>query len=312
MNKLEIINLAKKYGNKTALNNFTYSFENGVYGLIGPNGAGKSTLMNILVDGITKTNGDVLYNGEKIEKLGKEFGISPVTARLIRNREVIGEAAFERYLNGSLKDLYDPHLLKDADRLTDILKVKIEEQKPIHIIGDYDIDGVMSTYILYRGIKHCGGNVSTQIPDRMKDGYGINENLIDQAKRDGMDTILTCDNGIAAISEIAHAKELGITICLEGDVPENSTYRILLDRAIRECVTNCAKHAHGKRVNVKIEENRREYLLKLTNDGMVPKKGAKEGGGLSALRRALEIEGCRMFTVFEPEFCLLIKMPKTK
>ena len=254
----------------------------------------------------------VINKGADFEKLGKEFGISPVTARLIRNREVIGEAAFERYLYGSLEDLYDPHLLKDADRLTDILKVKIEEQKPIRIIGDYDIDGVMSTYILYRGIKHCGGNVSTQIPDRMKDGYGINENLIDQAKRDGMDTILTCDNGIAAISEIAHAKELGITICLEGDVPENSTYRILLDRAIRECVTNCAKHAHGKRVNVKIEEDWREYLLKLTNDGMVPKKGAREGGGLSALRRALEIEGCRMFTVFEPEFCLLIKMPKTK
>lgn len=154
----------------------------------------------------------VINKGADFEKLGKEFGISPVTARLIRNREVIGEAAFERYLNGSLKDLYDPHLLKDADCLTDILKVKIEEQKPIRIIGDYDIDGVMSTYILYRGMKHCGGNVSTQIPDRMKDGYGINENLIDQAKRDGMDTILTCDNGIAAISEIAHAKELGMTV----------------------------------------------------------------------------------------------------
>lgn len=154
----------------------------------------------------------VINKGADFEKLGKEFGISPVTARLIRNREVIGEAAFERYLYGSLKDLYDPHLLKDADRLTDILKVKIEEQKPIRIIGDYDIDGVMSTYILYRGIQHCGGNVSTQIPDRMKDGYGINENLIDQAKRDGMDTILTCDNGIAAISEIAHAKELGMTV----------------------------------------------------------------------------------------------------
>ena len=82
----------------------------------------------------------VINKGADFEKLGKEFGISPVTARLIRNREVIGEAAFERYLNGSLKDLYDPHLLKDADRLTDILKVKIEEQKPIRIIGDYDID----------------------------------------------------------------------------------------------------------------------------------------------------------------------------
>ena len=125
----------------------------------------------------------VINKGADFEKLGKEFGISPVTARLIRNREVIGEAAFERYLNGSLKDLYDPHLLKDVEILTEILKTKIEEQKPVRIIGDYDIDGVMSTYILYRGIKHCGGNVSTQIPDRMKDGYGINENLIDQAKK---------------------------------------------------------------------------------------------------------------------------------
>ena len=154
----------------------------------------------------------VINKGADFEKLGKEFGISPVTARLIRNREVIGEAAFEKYLHGTLKDLYNPHLLKDVEILTEILKTKIEEQKPIRIIGDYDIDGVMSTYILYRGIKHCGGNVSTQIPDRMKDGYGINENLIDQAKRDGMDTILTCDNGIAAIPEIAHAKELGMTV----------------------------------------------------------------------------------------------------
>ena len=92
----------------------------------------------------------VINKGADFEKLGKEFGISPVTARLIRNREVIGEAAFERYLNGSLKDLYDPHLLKDADRLTDILKVKIEEQKPIRIIGDYDIDGVCQP-IFYTG-----------------------------------------------------------------------------------------------------------------------------------------------------------------
>ena len=154
----------------------------------------------------------VINKGADFEKLGKKFGISPVTARLIRNREVIGEAAFEKYLHGTLKDLYNPHLLKDVEILTEILKTKIEEQKPVRIIGDYDIDGVMSTYILYQGIRHCGGNVSTQIPDRMKDGYGINENLIDQAKKDGMDTILTCDNGIAAISEIAHAKELGMTV----------------------------------------------------------------------------------------------------
>ena len=154
----------------------------------------------------------VIQKGADFTGLGKRFGISPVTARLIRNRDVIGEEAFEKYLHGSLQDLYDPHLLKDAGLLTDLLKQKIEEKKTIRIIGDYDIDGVMSTYILYEGLRKCGADVSTQIPDRMKDGYGINESLIDQAKADGMDTIITCDNGIAAIDEIAHAKELGMTV----------------------------------------------------------------------------------------------------
>lgn len=144
--------------------------------------------------------------------ISRKFGISPVTARIIRNREVIGDAAVEKYLRGNVKDLYDPHLLWDADRLVDILSKKILQKAPIRIIGDYDIDGVMSTYILYQGIQRCGGNVNTKIPDRMKDGYGINESLIDEAYRDGIDTILTCDNGIAAISEIAHAKDLGMTV----------------------------------------------------------------------------------------------------
>ena len=154
----------------------------------------------------------MIQKGADFEKLGKKFGISPVTARLIRNREVIGEEAFDKYLNGTLKDLYNPHLLKDAELLTDILKKKIEEKQPVRIIGDYDIDGVMSTYILYEGITRCGGIVSTQIPDRMKDGYGINENLIIKAKEDSIDTIVTCDNGIAAIAEIAYAKKLGMTV----------------------------------------------------------------------------------------------------
>ena len=144
--------------------------------------------------------------------LGAKFGISPVTARLIRNRDIVDETNFERYLNGTLIDLYDPHLLKDVEKLTDILKQKITKKKKIRIIGDYDIDGVMSTYLLYRGIKHCGGIVSTQIPDRIKDGYGLNEHLITLAKEDEIDTIVTCDNGIAAIPEIALAKELGMTV----------------------------------------------------------------------------------------------------
>lgn len=154
----------------------------------------------------------VIQKGADFHEMSRKFGISPVTARLIRNREVIGDDAVEKYLRGTVKDLYDPHLLWDAEHLVDILADKIKNEAAIRIIGDYDIDGVMATYILYQGIKRCGGNVGTKIPDRMKDGYGINEHLIDEAYEDGVDTIITCDNGIAAIGEIAHAKKLGMTV----------------------------------------------------------------------------------------------------
>ena len=154
----------------------------------------------------------VINKGADFAGIAKRFGISPVTARLIRNREVMGDEAIARYLKGGIGELYDPHLLLDSDRLTDILVQKISEQKKIRVIGDYDIDGVMSTYILYKGITRCGGSVDFQIPDRMKDGYGINDHLIEQAGEAGIDTIITCDNGIAAIGEIAHAKSLGMTV----------------------------------------------------------------------------------------------------
>ena len=154
----------------------------------------------------------VIKKGADLAGIAKRFGISPVTARLIRNREVMGDEAIARYLKGGIGELYDPHLLLDSDRLTDILVQKISEQKKIRVIGDYDIDGVMSTYILYKGITRCGGSVDFQIPDRMKDGYGINDHLIEQADEAGIDTIITCDNGIAAIGEIAHAKSLGMTV----------------------------------------------------------------------------------------------------
>lgn len=154
----------------------------------------------------------VINKGADFAGTAKRFGISPVTARLIRNREVMGDEAIARYLKGGIGELYDPHLLLDSDRLTDILVQKISEQKKIRVIGDYDIDGVMSTYILYKGITRCGGSVDFQIPDRMKDGYGINDHLIEQADEAGIDTIITCDNGIAAIGEIAHAKSLGMTV----------------------------------------------------------------------------------------------------
>lgn len=154
----------------------------------------------------------VINKGADFAGIAKRFGISPVTARLIRNREVMGDEAIARYLKGGIGELYDPYLLLDSDRLTDILVQKISEQKKIRVIGDYDIDGVMSTYILYKGITRCGGSVDFQIPDRMKDGYGINDHLIEQADEAGIDTIITCDNGIAAIGEIAHTKSLGMTV----------------------------------------------------------------------------------------------------
>lgn len=154
----------------------------------------------------------MIQKGADFQKLSEKFQISPVTARIIRNRDVIGEAAVDRYLNGGQNDLYDPHLLKNADLLADILSEKIRERKKIQIIGDYDIDGVMSAYILHQGIRRCGGRADVRIPDRIRDGYGINGHLIDLACEEGADTILTCDNGIAAIEEIAYAKERGLTV----------------------------------------------------------------------------------------------------
>lgn len=168
--------------------------------------------------------------------LARKFGISPVTARLIRNREVLTEEAFEQYLSGDIRHLNDPHLLKDVDRLCAILKDKIEQKKAIQIIGDYDIDGVMATYILYRGISRVGGNVTTQIPNRMTDGYGINEHLIELANDNGIDTIITCDNGIAAIEEISYAKKLGMTVLVTDhhEIPyeeENGEKHFLISEA---------------------------------------------------------------------------------
>lgn len=144
--------------------------------------------------------------------IGARFGIDQVTARIIRNRDVVGEDAINMYLNGTLSDIADPKYLKDGQLLVDILTERINKGAKIRIIGDYDIDGVMSTYILMAALKRVGANVDYMIPDRIKDGYGLNVHLIDKAYSDGIDTVITCDNGIAAIDEIAHAKELGMTV----------------------------------------------------------------------------------------------------
>lgn len=144
--------------------------------------------------------------------LAEHFHISPVTARIIRNRDVVEEQDIERYLHGTIRDLYDPRLLKGMDRAASLLWEKIQAGARIRIVGDYDIDGVCSTYLLYRGIGRCGGMVDYQIPERIKDGYGINEQIIQKAGEAGIDTIITCDNGIAALEQIRLAKRLGMTV----------------------------------------------------------------------------------------------------
>lgn len=154
----------------------------------------------------------LLRKGADFEAIGRRFGISPRLACLIRNREIIGENAVDRYLNGTLADLYDGTLLKGMDQAVGILKEKIEGRQKIRVIGDYDIDGVNATYILMEGLEMLGGDVDMDIPDRIADGYGLNVNLIERAYREGIDTIITCDNGIAAAKEIAYGKSLGMTV----------------------------------------------------------------------------------------------------
>lgn len=168
--------------------------------------------------------------------IAEKYQISPIIARLIRNRDVIGDEAIDFYLNGTVEDLYDGLLMKDMDRAVDILKEKIEEGKKIRVIGDYDIDGVNATYILQQGLAGLGADVDTDIPDRIKDGYGLNQMLIDRALEDDVDTIITCDNGIAAMNEIAYGKENGMTIVVTDhhEVPyleENGEKKYLLPPA---------------------------------------------------------------------------------
>ena len=168
--------------------------------------------------------------------IAEKYQISPIIARLMRNRDVIGDEAIDFYLNGTVEDLYDGLLMKDMDRAVDILKEKIEEGKKIRVIGDYDIDGVNATYILQQGLAGLGADVDTDIPDRIKDGYGLNQMLIDRALEDDIDTIITCDNGIAAMNEIAYGKENGMTIVVTDhhEVPyleENGEKKYLLPPA---------------------------------------------------------------------------------
>lgn len=153
-----------------------------------------------------------IRKGGNFMEMAKKYGIDPLIARIIRNRDITDEKEITEYLYGGKEALHNPHLLKDADKAAEIIAEGIAEKKAMRIIGDYDIDGVNATYILLEGIRRCGGNVDAAIPDRMKDGYGINEHLIEQALSDRKELLITCDNGIAAINEINFAKEKGMTV----------------------------------------------------------------------------------------------------
>ena len=154
----------------------------------------------------------VMRKGADFQKIADKFQIHPIIARLIRNRDVIGDENIDFYLNGTIVDLHDGMLMRDMDKAVDILLEKIHEGRKIRVIGDYDIDGINATYILLEGLRALGAQVDIDIPDRMKDGYGLNKNLIDRAYEENVDTIITCDNGIAASEEIAYGKRLGMTI----------------------------------------------------------------------------------------------------
>ena len=175
----------------------------------------------------------VTAKGADFVKIAEEFKIDPVIARLIRNRDVETQEQIREYLYGTIKDIPSPWKMKDMKTAVDILNRKINEKKKIRIIGDYDIDGVTATYILVTGLKKLGADVDTYIPDRIKDGYGMHEQLVLKAHEDGIDTIVTCDNGIAAAKEIEIAKSFGMTVVVTDhheipyeDCDEGRKYRL--------------------------------------------------------------------------------------
>lgn len=145
-------------------------------------------------------------------EIAEKYGISPMLARIIRNRDVIGEEAITKFLHGTPEDLYEPKRMKDMEKAVELLTQAVSSGQKIRIVGDYDIDGICASYILVSGLMRCGANADVRLPDRIKDGYGINETIVEEAKRDGVDCLLTCDNGIAAREQIAFAKKSGMTV----------------------------------------------------------------------------------------------------
>ncbi len=144
--------------------------------------------------------------------IAAQFGIDPVTARILRNRNIYEYKDIDLFLNGGLEELYDEKLIPDMEKAAELILEAIRNKKRIRVVGDYDIDGVCSTCILLKGLKELGAEADARIPDRINDGYGINARIVDEAVNEGISLILTCDNGIAAVEELQTAKDSGMTV----------------------------------------------------------------------------------------------------
>lgn len=172
-----------------------------------------------------------------VNKLASEIGVSPIVAKLLVNRGIYEKEEAKKFLNSTLDDLLDPKKLLDLQIAIDLIKESIKLREKILIVGDYDVDGVISTYILFKALKRCNANVTYHIPDRIKEGYGINESIIIKANEDGINTIITCDNGISAIEQIKLAKKLGLKVIITDhhDIPfiekENGEREFILPQA---------------------------------------------------------------------------------
>ena len=149
-----------------------------------------------------------------LKEMSKQLRISEILCRILINRGIVGLETSKSFIKPELSRLHNPRLMKDLEKGVNIIKNNISENKKILVLGDYDVDGVISTYLLFSALKKCGADVYYEIPHRTKDGYGINKSIIKNAKDDGINTIITCDNGISAIEQTKYAKELGLTIII--------------------------------------------------------------------------------------------------
>lgn len=219
------------------------------------------------------------------DHIGKKFGIDPVVARLIRNRDITEEGEIHSYLSGTLSDISDPALMKDVNKACVLLWDAIETGTKIRIISDYDVDGVISNYILWKSLKNLGGLVDFTIPDRIQDGYGMNTEMVLKAKEEGIGLIITCDNGIAAFEPVNEARKLGMKV-------------IVTDH---------------HEVPYQMEENKKREILPPADAVVDPKQGACEypykqlcGAGVAfQLMRALYQMQGRKEKELEPLLCFL-------